>query len=408
MTFPLRRLQLSLLLGVALLLSAGSRAVLAQDRLAEMRDALVTNAIEGEGVKDERVLRSMRTTPRHEFVPANLRNMAYYDMALPIGSGQTISPPYIVAFMTEKLDPQPTDKVLEIGTGSGYQAAVLSPLVKDVYTIEIVEELGKRAGKVLEDYPNVHAKIGDGFKGWPEFAPFDKIIVTCSPEKIPQPLIDQLRDGGRMVIPLGERFQQTMYLYTKKDGKLEREPLAPTLFVPMTGTAEDNRVVQPDPTNPHVVNGSFEEIRGDDPRPTAWHYVRQGEVVEQNDAPAGKRYIRFENLTPGRGAQCLQAFGCDGRAVKELDVSYSVRGTGIRPGLNDRQVCAMHVLFFDSTRRTVSEQTIGSFRGTFDWQPISAKLKVPSTAREAIVHIGLTGATGMAEFDDVQVKPVKQ
>src|SRR5262249_39247468 len=146
---------------------------------------------------------------------------SYYDMGLPIGNQQAISSPLIVSQMTQALKTQPTDKVLEIGTGSGYQAAVLSPLVKDVYTIEIVEPLGKKAKQTLDrlgKYKNVHTKTGDGYQGWPEFAPFDKIIVTCSPEKVPQPLIDQLADGGMMVIPVGERYTQTLYLFTKKGG----------------------------------------------------------------------------------------------------------------------------------------------------------------------------------------------
>ncbi len=151
----------------------------------------------------------MRDTPRHEFVPRDQQKNAYFDMSLPIGDEQTISGPFVVAYMTEQLDPQPADKVLEIGTGSGYQAAVLSPLVKDVYTIEIVEPLGKRAEPTLKrlKYDNVHVKIGDGYQGWPEHAPFDKIIVTCSPEKVPQPLVDELKEGGRMIVPVGERYR---------------------------------------------------------------------------------------------------------------------------------------------------------------------------------------------------------
>src|SRR5262245_38102974 len=207
-----------------------------RDRANEMDDKEIVAA----GVKNERVIQAMRDTPRHEFVPKNQRDHAYLDMALPIGDGQTISPPFIVAYMTQEIDPQPTDRVLEIGTGSGYQAAVLSPLVKDVHTIEIVDSLSRRATRDLKrlGYENVFTRSGDGYKGWPEAAPFDKIIVTCSPEKVPQPLVDQLREGGLMIVPTGERYQQNLYLMRKVAGKLKSEALRATLFVPMTGEAE--------------------------------------------------------------------------------------------------------------------------------------------------------------------------
>ena len=215
-------------------------SVQAASPFEEARNRMVEEEIIGGGVKNPRVIQAMRDTPRHEFVPLPYRQNSYYDMSLPIGDKQTISGPFVVAYMTEQLDPQPTDRVLEIGTGSGYQAAVLSPLVKDVYTIEIVESLGKHAEETLKrlKYDNVHVKIGDGYQGWPEHAPFDKIIVTCSPEKVPQPLVDQLKEGGQMVIPVGERFEQMLYRYTKKDGQAGHRAAAPTLFVPMTGTAE--------------------------------------------------------------------------------------------------------------------------------------------------------------------------
>src|SRR5437660_10206658 len=180
-----------------LLLLAGLRLAAAQTR-AEFqvwRHKLVDEILVPAGIKDPRVVQAMKDTPRHEFVPLEHRAKSYYDMGLPIGNSQTISSPLIVSQMTQALKPQATDKVLEIGTGSGYQAAVLSSLVKDVYTIEIVEPLGKRARQALLGYKNVHTRIGDGFKGWPEAAPFNKIIVTCSPEHVPQPLVDQLADG---------------------------------------------------------------------------------------------------------------------------------------------------------------------------------------------------------------------
>ena len=223
---------------------------------------MVDDEIASEGVTNERVLRAMRETPRHEFMPVNRRRLAYYDMALPIGNEQTISPPFVVAYMTQEIDPQPTDRVLEIGTGSGYQAAVLSPLVRNVYTIEIVEPLGKRAARTLKKlgYKNVSVRVGDGYLGWPEAAPFDKIIVTCSPEKVPQPLVDQLRDGGLMIVPVGERYQQNLYLFRKHGDQLKSEALKATLFVPMTGEAESQRKVLPDPLHPKIANGGFEEV----------------------------------------------------------------------------------------------------------------------------------------------------
>jgi protein-L-isoaspartate(D-aspartate) O-methyltransferase len=188
----------------------------------QARLKMVSDYVEKAGVHDARVLAAMRRVPRHEFVPPAYRAKAYWDSAWPIGYKQTITWPSVVAQMTETLDPQREDRVLEIGTGSGYQAAVLSLLVKEVYSIEIVRPLGQAAEKRLKhlSYHNVTTKIGDGYAGWKEHAPFDKIIVTCSPEKVPQPLVDQLKEGGRMIIPVGTRYEQEMVLLEKKDGKL--------------------------------------------------------------------------------------------------------------------------------------------------------------------------------------------
>jgi protein-L-isoaspartate(D-aspartate) O-methyltransferase len=170
----------------------------------------------------------------------DVRADAYEDGPLPIGYEQTISQPFIVAFMTEQLRPKPSDRVLEIGSGSGYQAAILSDLVADVYTKDIVEPLAKTAEATLQrlGYKNVHIKVGDGYKGWPEEAPFDAIIVTCAPEKVPQPLVDQLKDSGRMVIPVGERFAQQLYLLEKKNGQLKESVTLPVRFVPMLREAQ--------------------------------------------------------------------------------------------------------------------------------------------------------------------------
>jgi len=211
----------------------------AADPYEAARRAMV-DGLRAEGMGDERVLEVMARTPRHEFVPGTYKPLAYQDTPLPIGEDQTISAPHMVAFMTWKLDPQPTDVVLEIGTGSGYQAAVLSPLVKHVYTIEIIEALGKSAEERLKrlGYQNVTVRVGDGYRGWPEHAPFDKIIVTCAPAKPPQPLIDQLKEGGTMVVPYGEMGAQELYVLTKHRGKVEQTAVLAVRFVPMTGEAE--------------------------------------------------------------------------------------------------------------------------------------------------------------------------
>jgi len=263
LTFPNCRrdyLQLHLIFAFVVVLLPRESIAQQDDSWTKARKELV--ALIAEGVKDPRVLKAVADTERHLFVPEAHRQNAYFDMSLPIGGGVTISPPYVVAFMTEQLAPQPSDRVLEIGTGSGYQAAILSPLVAEVYTIEIIESLGNEASERLRKlgYENVHVRVGDGFKGWPEHAPFDKIIVTCSPEKIPQPLIDQLKEGGKLLIPLGDRYQQSLCMVTKRAGKLERQVLESTFFVPMTGHAEEMRNVKQDDGVPVLANGSFEVL----------------------------------------------------------------------------------------------------------------------------------------------------
>ena len=201
---------------------------------------MVQEQLVARGIHEERVLAAMAKVPREEFVPPNSRAESYEDGPLQIGQGQTISQPYIVAFMTEQLQPKRKDRVLEIGTGSGYQAAVLAELAGDVYSIEIIEPLAKTAEATLRrlGYKNVQVKAGDGYKGWPEHAPFDAITVTCAPDHVPQPLIDQLKEGGRMIIPVGGFGDQELYLLEKKNGELERRAVLPVRFVPMTGEAQ--------------------------------------------------------------------------------------------------------------------------------------------------------------------------
>jgi len=209
------------------------------DPTARARNRMVQRHLVERGIKNRRVLEAFRTVPRHRFLPPKTQRQAYDDESIPIGEGQTITPPYDVAFMTEVLDPKPGDRVYEVGTGSGYQSAILSRLVKDVYSVEIHAPLSERAAAVHKElgYSNIHTRVGDGYEGWPDAAPFDAIIVTCAPQKIPQPLFDQLKEGGRMVIPLGDRFNQIVHLVVKRNGKRIDTELKPTLFVPMTGRA---------------------------------------------------------------------------------------------------------------------------------------------------------------------------
>ena len=196
---------------------------------------MVREQIIRRGISNNQVIDVMQNTPRHRFVPDGVADYAYQDNALPIGKGQTISQPYIVAFMTETLDVDSTYKVLEIGTGSGYQAAVLSPLVKHVYTIEIVKMLAERADSTLKalSYNNVTVRWGDGYKGWPEEAPFDRIIGTAAPPEIPKALIDQLKPGGKMVLPVGTNWQEIVVLTKSKSGKIQKKNVLPVRFVPM-------------------------------------------------------------------------------------------------------------------------------------------------------------------------------
>jgi protein-L-isoaspartate(D-aspartate) O-methyltransferase len=212
-----------------------------------MRERMVRDTIEARGVRDSLVLAAMRAVPRHLFVAPAERPLAYADHPLPIGADQTISQPYIVAAMTELLELRPGEKVLEIGTGSGYQAAVLAEITDQVYSIEIVESLAKEAASRLKQlgYDMVKVKAGDGYRGWPEAAPFDAIIVTAAPDHVPQPLVDQLAPGGRLVIPVGDEFQELKVIARDASGTLAERSVLPVRFVPMTGEAERGRIPLP-------------------------------------------------------------------------------------------------------------------------------------------------------------------
>jgi protein-L-isoaspartate(D-aspartate) O-methyltransferase len=229
-----------------LVICAMSVSLAAQDREARWRYQMVEEQIVSRGVRDERVLEAMRTVPRHLFVPPDLVERAYSDGALPIGEGQTISQPYIVALMTELLDIQPEDSVLEIGTGSGYQAAVLARLARQVYSIEIIPTLASSARQRLGEMglKNVVVRTGDGYRGWPEFAPFDGIIVTAAPPEIPAALVAQLKRGGRMVVPVGENSESQNLMVIEKSltsDAVTKRTVIPVRFVPMVRAPDSSK-----------------------------------------------------------------------------------------------------------------------------------------------------------------------
>jgi len=212
-----------------------------ESTVARNRLAMVQAQLAGRDITDERVLKAMRRVPRHLFVPEELRALAYTDRPLPIGHGQTISQPYVVALMTQLAQPSESARALDVGTGSGYQAAVLAELVHQVYSIEIVCPLADAARQRLKTrgYDNVEVRCGDGFNGWPDRAPFDVIIVAAASKKVPQPLIDQLAPGGRLVIPVGKYFQELMVIEKQPDGSVKQRSVAPVAFVPMTRDKKD-------------------------------------------------------------------------------------------------------------------------------------------------------------------------
>lgn len=200
----------------------------------EERESMVTTQIKSRGIKDMNILEAMEKVPRHVFVPENMRKFAYNDEPLPIGNGQTISQPYIVAYMTEVLQLSIEEKVLEVGTGSGYQAAVLAEIAKEVFTVEIIDGLSKNAQEVLQEegYTNIHFRVGDGSYGWEENAPYDAIMVTAAPSEVPKALQDQLKIGGRMIVPVGDAFQE-LILIVREKRRFKKKKLLPVRFVPL-------------------------------------------------------------------------------------------------------------------------------------------------------------------------------
>jgi len=397
-------------LGLATLSSSEVSAQTARE-LAAARTWLVESELATSGIKSPQVLAAMREVPRHEFVPAELRQYAYLDTTLPIGHGQTVSPPYIVAWMTEQLAPQPGERVLEIGTGSGYQAAVLSRLAKDVYSIELHAELARTATAAVTrvNYKNIHIRQGDGFQGWPEAAPFDKIIVTCSPQEVPKPLADQLREGGRMLIPIGEGFQQNLCVMVKEGGKLRVTSRTPTYFVPMAGVADTLRSPASNLAITPLINGNFEELLSPSV-PAAWFYLRQAQLAPCTDPNHPGQCLQFTNAVPGRSSQALQSIGVQGDRIPMLTVQSWVTCKGVQPAdaANPRDGAKIFVTFFDADRKTLDEQIVGLWREDTAWKKHIGVIKVPPTTIGMTVAIGLFGATGDFRCDDIVVLPARE
>lgn len=364
--------------------------------------AMVRRIKTTENIRNTAVLDALRTVPRSEFAVKDFY-LAHNDMALPIGEDQTLTPPSLVAYMTDTLDPKPTDRVLEIGTGSGYQAAILSKLVRDVYSVEIHRSLADRATQTLEKLgcTNVHIRVGDGCEGWPEEGPFDKIIVTCSPEKVPDALVKQLREGGRIVIPVGERYQQVMQLGIKKNGTLSFEPLRTAFAVPMTGKAEQERTTLPDGMHPTIVNGTFAESVELDGQtmPQGWS-IRQATIVAQTEQSPS--CIRFRNTEPGKPSQAMQPFGVDGKYIEALELTFDIKATDVT-----ETIPVGEIMFYDQHEELLEVHPIGHIRQNGDWASAKVVLDVPEEATYAILNIGLLGNTGQLEIKNLHLEALK-
>ena len=417
-----------LLFAFCLLLSAFCLApplAVAQSRVSpvtEARNRMVDEEIVGGGINNPRVIQAMRDTPRHEFVPLQPATVRVLRHGAADRRGADDLAPFVVAYMTEQLDPQPTDKVLEIGTGSGYQAAVLSPLVKDVYTIEIVEPLGNRGrtdARTAEVQERAYVKIGDGYQGWPE---------TCAVRQDHRHLLAGESAAGRWSIssrkgagwsfPSASDYQQMLYLFTKKDGKLVAEALRPTLFVPMTGTAEAGREVQPDPLHPHAGQRQLRGAGRHRWRAAGWYYCRQMKVLPSEEAfpgnrisgsgPDGKSYLSFSNDVPGRMSRALQGFAVDGKRIGQIEVSAMIRGQNIVAGPASDELPQISLTFYDDNWAIIGRTFSGPYRGTFDWHRETERLRVPPGASKCIMHLGLLGATGQFDIDDVSIRAISR
>ena len=350
--------------------------------------------------------------PRTNSSMPKYRREAYFDMAFPIGDKQTISPPFIVAYMTEPLDPQPTDKVLEIGTGSGYQAAVLSPLVKEVYTIEIVESLGKSAADARSSgskYKNVvHQSRRRLSRLARARARSTKSSSPARPRKCPSPLIDQLKEGGSMVVPVGERYQQTLYSLPQEGRQAGSRDAAAHAVRAHDRQGRRSPQGQARPGQTRSSSTAASKKKPTQRGPARLVLRTACEVGGRREAPDGKHYVSFTNDEPGRLPPiCCKAFAIDGRKVKQLKVSARVMTKNVVRGADDNEQCYILFTLYDDQRRDLGMQVMGPFLGTSDWHEETRTFDIPITAREGIFRIGLFGATGFAAYDKISIKKVE-
>ncbi len=375
--------------------------------LLEARRRMVNEEISAQGIENERLLTAMREVPREQFLPLSKRNLAYLNVAVTYGDGHIILPPLVTAHLIEQVDPQKNDKVLVIGSGSGYSTALLSRMCREVDAVEIDPVVAKSAEETLArlKYTNVRMRIGDGFEGWKEHAPYQRIIVECSPENVPQPLVDQLAEGGMLLVPVGDEFDQTMHLCKKENGKLSTLSLWPTLLLPMKGKAEELRSQSDKPRDPTLLNSGFEELVPQTKDvPAAWVYVRQGRAIADRSCPEGNNSMSFTNVTPGVVATAIQAFPVDGKKISELGIACKVWGMDIRPGQTRQQLPRVEVRFFDEKRRLVGGDWMGGWNMSFTWIKKDHVFAVPRLAKFAVIRIGLGGATGEIKFDDFKLE----
>ena len=385
-------------LGLLLFGLAGTAPAQSVTAFEAARNQMVDEEIVAAGVKNPRVIEAMRDTPRHEFVPLDQRKNAYYDMALPIGEGQTISPPFVVAYMTEELDPQPDRQ----GAGNRHRQRLsggragragarglhhrdrraVGPQGGEDAETAALRQRARQGGRRLQGLAGArplrqdhrHLLAGKGAAGLGR--------SNC-------------KEGGRMVVPVGERYQQTLYLLKKGDGQNGvREAAADAVRAhDRPGRGSGARSSPTRPVRPSTTAASSTSA-GDPPLPAGWHYQRQLKLVAGNEAPRARTTSLFSNATPGRGCQALQGFAVDGRKVPQLELSACVRGKDIRPGQNPPPNAGHGHYLLRRERASIGEAGMGPWRGTFDWQAELKRIDVPSKAREAVMRIGLLGAVG--------------